>query len=251
VIDTEEDLLYFSHPVAYVEKHFDEGVVGEVQSRYPDHCHIFGTHELGPLTASYMSMGFERFFQRLVDDPAFAHRLLANRAEWSVAMCRKAVTLGAEVIVVGDDGAHQGGPMISPDMWREFVLPYHRQIVESVDVPVIWHSDGNTELLLPYAIEAGFVGVHGLEPAASMSLVQIKRDYGADLVLIGNVDVRVLFGPDLAAVRAEVDRCLEQGAPGGGYMIATCNSIFAGMDPLAVSEMFRYQDTVGRYWAIN
>jgi uroporphyrinogen decarboxylase len=135
--------------------------------------------------------------------------------------------------------------MISPGMWREFVLPYHRQIVESVDVPVLWHSDGNTQQLLPFAIEAGFAGVHGLEPAAGMRLDRVKAQYGSDLVLVGNVDIRTLFEPDLEAVRAEVDRCLEQGAVGGGYMLATCNSIFAGMDPVAVAEMFRYQREVG------
>jgi len=247
VIDTEEDLLDYSRPVSYAEEYFDDGLVGEVQARYPDHCHIYGTHEIGPLTASYMAMGFEQFFMRMVDDPGFVHRLLANRTEWSMALCRKAASLGAEVIVVGDDAAYQDGPMISPEMWREFVLPYHSRIVESVDVPVLWHSDGNTEQLLPFAIEAGFAGVHGLEPAAGMKLDRIKEQFGTDLVLVGNVDVRLLFESDLAAVRAGVDRCLEQGASGGGYMLATCNSIFAGLDPMAVAELFRYQATVGMY----
>jgi hypothetical protein len=96
-------------------------------------------------------------------------------------------------------------------------------------------------------IEAGFVGFHGLEPAAGMDLRRIKQKYGNDLVLLGNIDTGVLFEADLEAVRAEVDRCLEQGAPGGGYMLATCNSIFEGMDPLAVTEMFRYEEEVGFY----
>ena len=58
------------------------------------------------------------------------------------------------------------------------------------------------------AIEAGFVGIHGVDAVAGMDLVKIKREYGQALVLIGNVDVRVLFGSDLEAVRGEVDRCL-------------------------------------------
>jgi hypothetical protein len=48
-------------------------------------------------------------------------------------------------------------------------------------------------------------------------------------------------------VRAEVDRCVAQGATGGGYMMATCNSIHEGMNPAAVAEMFRYQGEVGFY----
>jgi uroporphyrinogen decarboxylase len=91
------------------------------------------------------------------------------------------------------------------------------------------------------AIEAGFIGIHGLDPLAGMELAAIKAAYGRDLALVGNVDVRVLFGSDLAAVRAEVDRCLAQGAPGGGYLLATCNSICAGMRPEAVLALFRYE----------
>jgi uroporphyrinogen decarboxylase len=112
---------------------------------------------------------------------------------------------------------------------------------------VIWHSDGNITALLPMAIEAGFAGIHGLDPLAGMDLAQIKREFGEAMVLIGNVDVRVLCAADLQAVRDEVDRCIAQGAPGGGYMLATCNSIFEGMDPRAVAELFRYEEQVGFY----
>ena len=107
---------------------------------------------------------------------------------------------------------------------------------------MIWHSDGNVEALLPMAVEAGFAGVHGLDPIAGMDLEHIKRAFGWDLVLVGNADVRVLCGDDLGEVRAEVDRCLAQGGFGGGYMLATCNSIFEGMAPAMVAEYFRYQD---------
>jgi len=243
VVDTEADLERYTPPLAYVDAHFDAGRAREVKARYPDHCLIFGTH-IGPFTAGYMAMGFERFFVRLIQDPTYVHRLLEVRTEWCIAVYQKALDLGAEVLVLGDDAASSRGPMISNPMWREFVLPYHQRIVESLDAPMIWHSDGNIVPLLPMAIEAGFVGVHGLEPAAGIDLAQVKRDFGGGLALIGNVDVRVLCAPDLEAVRRDVKRCLEQGAPGGGYMLASCNSIFDGMNAAAVAEMFRYAEEV-------
>ena len=49
--------------------------------------------------------------------------------------------------------------MVSPRMWREFVLPHYCWIVDELDAPVIWHSDGNVEALLPMAPEAGFIVV--------------------------------------------------------------------------------------------
>jgi uroporphyrinogen decarboxylase len=250
VVDTEADLQRFSPPLDYVEQLFDPDRVKAVKDRYPHHCLFYGTH-IGTFTAGYLAMGFEHFFTRLVDDPTFVHKLLEARTEWCITVYQKAASLGADVLVLGDDAGHNDGPMISPRMWRKFVLPHHRRIVDAVDVPMIWHSDGNIESLLPMAIEAGFVGVHALEPSAGMDLGKVKREFGQDLVLMGNVDVNVLCGSDLEAVRREVDRCIEQGAPGGGYMIASCNSIFEGMNPAAVAEMFRYEGEVGAYEDIH
>jgi len=243
VVDTLDDLEKYTPALDYVEQFFDQNHIQEVRKTYPDHCLIFGTH-IGPFTAGYMAMGFKSFFSRLVKDPAFIHRLLAARTEWCITVYQKAASLGAEVLILGDDSGHGGGPMISPKMWREYIYPYHRQIVDAVDVPVIWHSDGNVEPLLPMAIEAGFVGFHGVDPMAGMNLSEIKQKFGRDLVLIGNVDARVLFSPDLEPVRREVDRCIDQGAPSGGYMIASCNSIYEGMNLDAVVELFRYEGEV-------
>lgn len=243
-VDTEADLERYSPPAALAGSLFDEGRISALRARHPDHCLIYGSH-IGPFMAAYMAMGFGRFFLRLADEPGFVAALLEARTEWCLAVFREAVRLGAEVLVLGDDAAHKNGPMISPRLWREMVLPCHRRIVREAKAPVVWHSDGNIEPFLPMAIEAGFAGIHGLEPAAGMDLARIKREYGRDLVLVGNIDVRVLCGQDLAAVRDEVVRCLGQGSPGGGYMISTCNSIFAGINPAAAAEMFRCEADLG------
>jgi uroporphyrinogen decarboxylase len=238
-VDSDADLDRYTPPLSHLDRLFDAEHTAAVRAQYPDHCLIYGTH-IGPLTAAYMAMGFERFFVRIMTDAAFAHRLLENRTQWCIAQYQRARELGAEVLVLGDDVAFRDGPMISPRMYREFVLPYHCRIVAALDVPVIWHSDGDIRSLLPMAIEAGFVGVHGLEPAAGVDLAEVKREYGRDLALVGNLDISVLAGDDADAVRRELDRCMAQGAPGGGYMLASCNSIFAGLNGRMVREMFRY-----------
>ena len=244
-VESEADLERYSTPPAYAEAFFDPEQVAGVRARYPDHCLFYGTH-VGPFTAAYMAMGFARFFTCLVDEPAFVHRLLADRTEWCIALYQRATQLGSELLVLGDDAGHRSGPMISPRMWREHILPYHCRIVRALNVPVIWHSDGNVESLLAMASEAGFVGVHGLEPASGVDLNRVRRDH-PDLVLVGNVDVGVLSGDDLAAVRTEVGRCIAQGMPGTGYMIATCNSVFRGMCYESVVEMFRSEAEMGAY----
>ena len=240
VVDTLDDLARYSPAPERATECFTAAATEAVRRRYPDHCHFFGTH-VGPFQAAYLAMGMARFMLRLADDPAFVTALLDARTEWAIALFRHAVTLGAEVIVVGDDAGHRHAPLISPAMWRRFVLPCHRRIVEALPVPVIWHSDGNILPLLPLAIEAGFVGVHGLEPGAGIDLAAVKHQYGDRLALLGNVDVRLLCGEGAAAVRADVARCLAQGAPGGGFLLSTCNSIFPGMNPAMVQAFFDAQ----------
>ena len=238
VVDTLEDLRRYTPPLSYSQQFFDPGAVAKFRAEVPDHCLFFGTH-IGPFMNSYMAMGLDRFCLRIAGDAPFIHALMEARTAWCLAVFSLAVELGAEVIVMGDDSAHNNGPMISPQMWREFVLPYHRRIVETLPVPVIWHSDGDIRRLLPMAVEAGFAGIHGLEPW-SMSLGAVKAEFGDRLVLLGNADVRLLCQPDLEAVRAEIRRCLQEGG-NRNYMLATCNSIFPGMNPSAVCEFFRYQ----------
>ena len=241
-VDSADDLARYTPPLTHIDQLFDADQCAEVRKRYPEHALIYGTH-IGPFTAAYMAMGFARFFLRLMDDPAFVQRVMENRTAWCIAQYQCAVDLGAEIVILGEDVAFNDGPMIRPQRYRELVLPFHREIVAALDVPVIWHSDGDMRALLPVAIEAGFVGVHGLEPAAGINLAAVRREFGRDLALIGNLDIRVLAQDDLGAVRREVERCLRDGVSGdsaGGYLFATCNSLFDGLNRAAVREMFAY-----------
>ena len=238
-VQTADDLKRYTPPMTYADHFFNPQRVAGIRTKYPDHCLFYGTH-IGPFMGAYMAMGLENMFKKFKRDMPFVHAVLEARTDWCLAIFKRAIELGAEVIVMGDDAAHRGGPMISPQLWRELVLPYHQRVVKELTVPVIWHSDGRMERLLPYAVEAGFVGVHGLETLAGNRLDEIKHDYGDQLILMGNFDVNLLFESNLDLVRADVKRCYEQGGK-SGYMISSCNSIFTGMNPEAVHEFFRCQ----------
>jgi len=246
LVANEQDLKKFSPPLDYVDEFFDEDKIKEVKRTYPDHCLIFGSH-VGPFTASYLSMGFERFFISLLENPSLVHRVLEKRTEWCLAIYRRAISLGIDVAVLGDDVAHKSGTMVSPEMWRTFGLPYHLLLLRELDFPFIWHSDGNIIPFLPMAVEAGFSGVHGLEPSAGIELARVKKEYGKELVLVGNADINPLFGSDPERVRKEVVRCLRQGASAGGYMFSSCNSIFKGMNPFLIREMYRWARKQGKH----
>ncbi len=231
------DLKRFSPPADYALEFFSEKDVGMVKDSYPDHFPFFGTH-IGPFMSTYMAMGMETMFLSLYEDIAFVEAVMETRTKWCLALFKEAVSLGAELIVMGDDAAHRGGPMVSPAVWKQLVLPRHRQIVDELPVPVIWHSDGRMDELLPFAVQAGFAGIHGMEPPAGNNLAEIRQQYGRELVLMGNVDVNLLCGSDRDAVKRDIDRCLEQGGS-SMFMLSTSNSIFKGMNPSTVEAYFQ------------
>jgi len=236
VLKTLADLRRFSPPSAYAEQFFSEIAVEQALITFPDHFPFFGTH-VGPFMSTYMAMGMENMFCSLYSDRAFVEKVMDTRTDWCLALFRQAIRLGAELIVMGDDAAHRGGAMISPAVWQQLVLPHHRRIVEELSVPVIWHSDGRMDELLPFAVQAGFAGVHGLEPPAGNNLAAIKQQYGRQLMLIGNIDVNLLCGSDHDALCREVDRCLRDGGD-KMFMLSTSNSIFKGMNPSTVKTYF-------------
>lgn len=238
-VKTPDDLKKFTPPLSYADSFFDEKYVSEIRTGFPDHFHFFGTH-IGPFMATYMAMGMEHMFITYRKHPSFVRAVMEERTNWALAIYKRAVRLGAEMIVMGDDSAHRSGSMISPQTWRELVLPYHQRITRELSVPVVWHSDGKMDNLLPFAVEAGFAGVHGLETLAGNKLDEIKKQYGGKLVLMGNVDINLFFEPNFELIDTDVKRSYQQGGK-DRYMISSCNSIYTGMNPKAVLEYFRAQ----------
>jgi len=221
--------------------------VETLRKRYPDKALVLNSHT-GPFGLTMESMGFEHFFYTLYDDRELVKEVIARRTEWFIGIARHAQDLGVDFVVMGDDVAYKGRTFVSPEDFEELAIPHYRRIVEALDVPLIWHSDGFIEPLLDLAVEAGIHGIHAMEPTAGNDMGRIKERYGHRLVLLGNVDsVEVLTRSDLDRVRADVDRCIRQAKRGGGYMLDSSNSLHAQCTVEAVCEMYSYALEVGFY----
>jgi len=202
----------------------------------------------GPLELAYEATGIERFCLALYDDPTFVRDLLDRRTGFVLSLAKRAVALGCEYVIVGDDCAFKNAPLISPADYERFVLPCYERIIGELDVPVVLHTDGYVTDLLPMIRDVGFRGVHALEPVAGVDLGEVKKRFGEDLVLMGNVDCGdVLCKGSLEDVRREVDRCMRQAKAGGRYVLCSSNCLHDGVKAANAGEMFRYAREVGRY----
>jgi len=222
-------------------------VIQKYKDLYPDKAYCLNFHS-GPFGLTMESMGFDHFFYSLYDDRDLVQCVLDRRTQWFLEICQYVESLGADFLVMGDDVAFKQKTFVSPKDFKELAIPCYERIVNALSIPVFWHSDGYIEPLIELAIEAGIKGLHAMESVAGNDLGRIKQKYGDRLVLMGNVDcVEVLTKDDLELVRKDVDRCMSEAKAGGGFMLATSNSLHAQCKLEAVVEMYRYANEVGQY----
>ncbi|MFQ5978919.1 MAG: uroporphyrinogen decarboxylase family protein [Candidatus Heimdallarchaeota archaeon] len=248
LIKNYKDLERFTAPLSHAKDWFSQKRIAEIRREYKDEFALYFAWHDCSLGLSYLSMGMIDFFKALYEQPEFAEAVIQRSTEWTIALVEQANGAEVDFIVLGDDAADNSRSMISPKMFRALILPEYKKIVRASDVPILWHSDGNIGLLLPMIVEAGFAGVHSLEPKAQMDLGQIKAQFGNKLILAGNLDATyILCQKDMALVRKDVERCIRQGAPNGGYFFSSSNSLFEGHHLEAIIEAYHHAKKVGKY----
>ncbi len=207
---------------------------------------VFAPTVRGVLCPTFERMGLEEFSYAWSDSPAQIERVMWAHAEYARSMAQRyAERPEVGFVAVADDMAFKSGPMFPPAWMRKVWLPMLAHVVEPLvkrGVRVIFHSDGNIEPFIPDLIGIGVSAINPLEPLAGMDLASLKRDYGADLTLIGGVDCAQLltFGTP-ATIRDEVRRLLDVGAPGGGFIIGDSSCI---MPNAPLENVLAFYDTV-------
>jgi uroporphyrinogen decarboxylase len=208
-------------------------------------------HQREAFMTTALLSGLENFLMYLHTEPELVRRMVDLVVEVHVALVRRAVRAGAEIVSLGDDYAWRSGPFMSVPHFREFFLPGITRVVQAAHEEgalCFKHCDGNVWPLIDSFIEAGFDGLNPLEPQAGMDLGEVKRRYGDALCLLGNVDCGyTLSEAPIAEVEAEVKQCIRVGGPGGGYALISSNSLHSSVRPQNYRAMVECAHRYGRY----
>lgn len=183
-------------------------------------------------------------------NPSFARKLMDKISKACQRLAEALIEAGVEVLFVTDDYADNHGPLINPKLFREFELPNLKKIVEigkKHGIPVLKHSDGNLYPILDDIINTGVNGLHPMEPGA-MDLKDVKERYGDRVCLLGNVDCRYIlpYGSE-EDVRKDVRRCIDSAGKGGGFVLASSNSMHANVKVENLYVMVDEARKYGRY----
>lgn len=176
-------------------------------------------------------MGPAELLYMFYDNPELIHDCMQSwlkLADAVIARHQEHVTL--DQIILDEDVCYNHGPLVSPDMLKEFIFPYYQQLIANIKsrqldpqrhLFVELGSDGNLPPVIDCYREAiGMDVISPCEVASGCDVVDIGRKY-PDLVISGGIDKR-----ELAKGREAIDRMLERIIPvmreRGGY-IPTCD----------------------------
>lgn len=235
-----------------------KGLKEEVEKLHQNADYAIVGHSEGEsiFEQSWYLRGYEDFLMDLVSNKEFAHALLRRVTDIQKAKVNefyKAIGDNIDIITAGDDLATQQGPVISPSTYREMVKPYQAELFETMKrgykVKLWYHSCGSIYHLIGDLLEIGVDILNPVQVAASdMDTKRLKKEFGDRLSFWGAIDTQRVMpygSPD--GVRKEVERRINDLAPGGGYILASVHTIQNDVPPENIIAMFEAAKEYGKY----
>ena len=205
----------------------------------------------GPFTRSWFPMGFPTFVKMLYTNQNVISKFIEKVTDFFVETGEKFIDLGIDLVWIPDDMGYVHGLMLNPELFRKFIIPHLKKMVDTFKcrgAKVLMHNDGQLMAIMDDLVDAGIDAIHPIERAAGMSLKTMKDKYGDKITLIGNVDSKtVLQHGSLDEIREQVLECLRVAAPGGGYILASDHSIHEGIPSANAKSMFEIARKHGNY----
>ena len=173
----------FKIPSDYLKRRSFAAALGAIRllrRRYPD-VGIVGK-VYGPWSVGFHMVGIENFLMDTILDPGKIHRYLEVLLPASMMSAHAQLEAGADAIMWAD---HANRELVSPLMYRDFLLEMHQEVTEEIGGPSIFHCCGETTDRIDYFAEAGWDCFHfesQVDPHVAKEIV------GDRMSLMGNIN---------------------------------------------------------------
>jgi uroporphyrinogen decarboxylase len=183
--------------------------------------------------------GVEELLLKYYEDPAMMLDINNYLADFWIALFEPVLReVQVDAILIWEDMCYRSGPLISPEMFRKFILPGYKKVTSFVreqGIKVInVDSDGDVWKLIPLWVEGGVTVLYPFEVASGMNVVEVRERF-PKLGMMGGIDKRALIEG-----KESIDRELEARIPfmlkRGGF-IPTIDHL---VPPDVSFENFRY-----------
>ncbi len=183
--------------------------------------------------------GMVEFFMDMAGDPGYAGELLDRIADLQITLIRRFIDLGVDGGYFGDDYGGQVNMLMSPQMWRSLIKPRLDRMFapfREAGLPILMHTDGRVEAILPDLVELGLTVYNPVQPEVT-DFAWLRRTFGTRLAYYGGISTQstLPFGtPD--EVRTAIRTAIGSLAPDGTGMIVAPSHRMMSDIPMANVE---------------
>jgi hypothetical protein len=203
---------------------------------------------LGPLGTLAGAMGPEDFAILCMEDEPLVRRYLDTMLERQAAYLDHVLSRLTAPAIMNIGGAEYAiPPLMPPDAFGRWIEPYDGELIRLMHRHgrlVYYHSHGKVRRFLPRFIAMQADGIHPLEPTGNTGdcdLAEVKREFGGDICLIGNVQYDDLARLPEEAVRGLVREACAAGARGGGFILSpSCTPYHDPMPPAVERNLMAF-----------
>lgn len=174
-----------------------------------------------PLCAAAALFGMEDFVIIAMTEQEIFHRLLAKFAPHYLNLTQQISKAypGHLWRIYGPEYATE--PYLPPSLFRDYVVTYTGPMVAAIKQHGGFariHSHGRIRNVLPYIMEMGTDGLDPIEPPpqGNVELAEVRKQYGHQLVLFGNLEATDIENLPAADFEKVVARSLKDGTSGEG-----------------------------------
>jgi uroporphyrinogen decarboxylase len=199
--------------------------------------------------------GIEQLLMDLVESPRFVEVLMEKLLEINLAVTGRFLHEAGSFIQIYrtyDDLATQAGLLMSLDMYRARLKPYHRKYFDFVrshsSAAILYHSCGNVTNLIDDLVEIGVDAINPVQVSAMPETAKLKSQFGDKITFWGGIDTQsVLPFGSVGDVTAEVRRRIRDLAPGGGFVLSAVHCIQPDVPPENILAMADAAKSYGSY----
>jgi uroporphyrinogen decarboxylase len=195
-------------------------------------------------------MGFTEFLIACTERIEFVKAIFDMATEWVIEVARKAVDIGADMIIDNADVAFKTGPFISPKLMEEIHVPCLKKVVDAVKsrrAYIFNHTHGNIWSLLDMLIGTGIDVIHPLAPEGLMDISKVKKMVGSRVVVAGNISTDLLSRASQDEVARVTRETIENTMADSGFILMASSSIHSAVNPENYKTMVETCHTHGRY----
>jgi uroporphyrinogen-III decarboxylase len=198
-----------------------------------------------PCSAAGSLLGAERLYIYLYRHPSLMHNLFRKLLKsYFVLRDYTDDQRGTSTTSIGLSDDHSG--YLREDMYREFVLPYNKQIYEKYGAERRrLHMDSPTEHIAKIIRDE--YKVDELDLGWQADIAEVKEALDGKVFFNGNMESRILATGTHQQIREAVAHCINAAAPGGGYFFDIGGETYAGIDVDRLKYAIEYAKKIGRY----